>query len=325
MRYTRIGASGLEVSRIGLGCMSFGVPERGDHSWTLTEEASRPLIRRAVELGVTLFDTANTYSDGTSEEIVGRALWDYARRDEIVVATKVALRMRPGPHGAGLSRKSIVQEVEHSLRRLGTDRIDLYQIHRLDPHTPIDEILQALDDLVRSGKVLYLGASSMHAWEFSKALHLQRHGGLARFVSMQSQYSLIAREDEREMFPLCLDEGVGALPWSPIGRGKLARPWQEATGRSRTDRISNTFYTQAVESDRRTVDAVGAVAEARDVPRAQVALAWVLAQEVVAAPLVGVTRSGHLDDAVAALDIKLTQEEIETLQQHYTPRCPEMY
>lgn len=325
MRYTRLGGSGLEVSRIGVGGMSFGDPARGDHGWTLPEDESRPVIRHAVEAGINLFDTANVYSDGTAEEILGRALRDYARREDVVVATKVYGRMRPGPNGAGLSRKVIMQEVEDSLRRLGTDYIDLYQIHRLDPHTPLEETLVALDDLVRSGKVLYLGASSMYAWQFSKALHFQRHNGLARFISMQSQYSLIAREDEREMFPLCLDEGVGAIPWSPLGRGRLTRDWQEETDRSRSDHIAREYYAQAVESDRRTVEAVRESAEARGLPRAQVALAWMLHQEVVSAPLVGATKISHLDDAIAATDVELSPDELTALGEHYTPRTPEMY
>jgi aryl-alcohol dehydrogenase-like predicted oxidoreductase len=323
MKYVRLGATGTEVSALSLGCMSFGEPDRGAHPWSLTEEASRPLIRRAVEAGITFFDTANVYSAGSSEEIVGRALNDFATRDEIVLATKVHGRMAEGPNGHGLSRKHILWQVDESLRRLGTDYIDLYQIHRWDPATPIEETLETLDGLVRAGKVRYLGASSMWAWQFSKSLHLQRANGWARFVTMQDQYNLLNREEEREMYPLCADEGIGVLPWSPLARGRLTRDWAETTARSETDQFGKTLYKQSEEADRRVADAVGRVAAARGIPRAQVALAWVSANPVVTAPIVGVTKPEQLDDAVASLDVVLTPEEIETLEGDYVPHAPE--
>ncbi len=323
MKYVRLGATGTEVSALALGCMSFGEPERGAHPWSLTEEASRPLIRRAIEAGITFFDTANVYSAGSSEEIVGRALADFAKRDEIVLATKVHGRMTEGPNGQGLSRKHILWQVDESLRRLGTDYIDLYQIHRWDPATPIEETLETLDGLVQAGKVRYLGASSMWAWQFSKALHLQRANGWARFVTMQDQYNLLNREEEREMYPLCADEGIGVLPWSPLARGRLTRDWEETTERSETDQFGKTLYRQSEEADRRVAAAVATVAEARGIPRAQVALAWVSANPVVTAPIVGVTKPEQLDDAVASLDVVLTTEEIATLEGDYVPHAPE--
>ena len=318
MQYVKLGSTGLEVSRICLGCMSFGLPDRGTHTWTLDEEASRPLIRRAVEAGITFFDTANVYSDGTSEEIVGRALAEYARRDEIVLATKVHGRMRPGPNGGGLSRKAIMAEIDHSLRRLGTDYVDLYQIHRFDPTTPVEETMEALHDVVKAGKARYIGASSMYAWQFSKAQYTARLNGWTRFVSMQNHYNLLYREEEREMLPLCADQGVGTLPWSPLARGRLARDWDETSERSRTDEFGKKLYQ---EGDREIVEAVASVASERGIPRARVALAWLLHQDTVAAPIVGVTKPQHIDDAVAAVDVELTDKEIQVLQEPYTPHA----
>jgi 1-deoxyxylulose-5-phosphate synthase len=319
VEYARLGHTGLEVSRICLGCMSYGEPGRGNHDWSLDEESSRPFFRRAIEAGITFFDTANVYSAGSSEEITGRALAEFAKRDEVVIATKVHGRMRPGPNGAGLSRKAILAEIDASLRRLGTDYVDLYQIHRWDPHTPVEETLEALHDVVRAGKARYLGASSMWAWQFAKALHLQERNGWARFVSMQDHYNLVQREEEREMLPLCLDAGVGVIPWSPLARGRLARPWDTDTDRSRTDEFGRKLYSDA---DRPIVDAVGQVAEARGVPRAQVALAWLLSRPAVTAPIIGATKPHHLDDAVTAVDLHLTDDEIATLETPYTPHDP---
>jgi len=324
MRYTKLGTTGLDVSPIAIGAMTYGDPGRGHPVWSLDEEASRPLIRHAIEAGINFFDTANLYSYGSSEEILGRALHDFANRDEVVIATKLRHPMRPGPNGGGLSRKEIMTEVDHSLRRLGTDYIDLYQIHRNDPATPLEETLEALHDLVKTGKVRYLGASSMHAWEFAKALNRQRQHGWARFVSMQDHYNLLAREEEREMIPLCLDEGVGAIIWSPLARGRLARPWEAAksTARAETDGgYADLLYpTLTADSDQAIIDAVGAIAAERGVTRAQVALAWLHHQPVVTAPLVGANTTGQIDDAVASLEIELTAEEIAALEQPYTPR-----
>lgn len=318
MHYVKLGSTGLDISPLALGCMSYGTPERGNHAWTLPEEQSRPLIRAAVEAGVNFFDTANVYSDGSSEEIVGRALADFTRRDETVIATKVNGRMHEGPNGAGLSRKAILAELDASLRRLGTDYVDLYQIHRFDPLTPIEETLEALHDVVKAGKVRYLGASSMYAWQFSKALYLQRANGWARFVSMQDHYNLINREEEREMYGLCTDQGIGVLPWSPLARGRLTRPWDETTSRSETDNFGRTLYG-TLEADRRVADAVGTVANARGIPRAQVALAWVSRNPVVSAPIVGVGKSHHLEDALASLEVQLTEDEVAALEEHYVP------
>jgi 1-deoxyxylulose-5-phosphate synthase len=319
MEYTRLGSTGLQVSRICLGMMSFGDPARGNHPWSLPEEDSRRVIQKAVAAGITFFDTANVYSDGSSEEITGRAIRDSTDRDDVVLATKVHGRMRPGPNGAGLSRKAIIRELEDSLRRLGTDYVDLYQIHRWDPHTPIEETLEALDSVVRSGKVRYLGASSMWAWQFSKALHLAGEHGWHRFVSMQDHYNLLNREEEREMHPLCADQGIGVIPWSPLARGRLTRDWDESTTRSETDAFGSTLYDEG--GDRAVVERVAAVAAERGVPRAQVALAWVLAKPVVTAPIVGVTQDAHLDDAVAAVDLHLTDDEIARLEEPYTPHA----
>ena len=318
MQYVKLGRTGLDVSRICLGCMSFGVPDAGTHEWTLDEEQSRPFIRQAIEHGINFFDTANVYSAGTSEEIVGRALQEYATRDEVVIASKVHGPMRRGPNGGGLSRKAIIAECEASLRRLGTDFIDLYQIHRWDPRTPIEETLEALHDLVRSGKVRYIGASSMWAWQLSKALYTAELRGWTKFVSMQDHYNLLNREEEREMLPLCQDQGIGVIPWSPLARGRLTRDWDTETERSRTDVFGSTLYDTA-ESDREIVQQVAAVAEARGISRAQVALAWVLQQPAVTAPIVGATKPHHLDDAVAALDVTLTPEELRSLEAPYTP------
>jgi 1-deoxyxylulose-5-phosphate synthase len=318
MDYVKLGSTGLDVSRLSLGCMSYGVPTRGPHPWTLDEESSRPFIRRAIEAGINFFDTANAYSDGTSEEIVGRALNDYARRDEIVLATKVFFQMRPGrPNSVGLSRKAIMTEIDNSLRRLGTDYVDLYQIHRWDPNTPIEETLEALHDVVKAGKARYIGASSMYAWQFAKALHLQRQHGWTRFVTMQNHYNLLYREEEREMLPLCADEGIGVLPWSPLARGRLTREWAATSNRSETDEPLKAFY---VEEDRSIIEAVGQIAEARGVPRAQIALAWVAGRPGVTAPIVGATKEHHLDDAIAALDLRLTEDEVKALEAPYTPR-----
>ena len=324
MRYTKLGTTGLDVSPIAIGAMTYGDPGRGHPVWSLDEEASRPLIRYAIEAGINFFDTANLYSYGSSEEILGRALHDFANRDEVVIATKLRHPMRPGPNGGGLSRKEIMTEVDHSLRRLGTDYIDLYQIHRNDPATPLEETLEALHDLVKTGKVRYLGASSMHAWEFAKALNRQRQHGWARFVSMQDHYNLLAREEEREMIPLCLDEGVGAIIWSPLARGRLARPWEAAksTARAETDGgdADLLYPTLTADSDQAIIDAVGAIAAERGMTRAQVALAWLHHQPVVTAPLVGANTTAQIDDAVASLEIELTAEEIAALEQPYTPR-----
>ncbi len=323
MEYIKLGTTGLEVSPIAIGAMTYGDPARGHPVWSLSEEASRPLIRHAVDSGINFFDTANMYSQGSSEEILGRALRDFANRDDMVIATKLRHPMRSGPNGKGLSRKAIMTEIDHSLRRLGVDYVDLYQIHRNDPNTPLEETLEALNDLVKDGKVRYLGASSMHAWEFAKALHLQRQHGWARFVSMQDHYNLLAREEEREMLPLCRDAGVGTVVWSPLARGRLARPWDEAkaTERSAHDGFADMLYTPATErSDRAIVDAVGIIAGRRGVSRAQIALAWLRTKPLVVAPLVGASKTRHIDDAISSLDIELTGEEIAQLERPYTPR-----
>jgi aryl-alcohol dehydrogenase-like predicted oxidoreductase len=318
MEYTRLGTTGLQVSRICLGMMSFGDPDRGGHPWSLAEEQSRAVIGKALAAGITFFDTANVYSAGSSEEITGRALRDFAEREDVVLATKVHGRMRPGPNGAGLSRKAILAELDASLQRLGTDYIDLYQIHRWDRKTPIEETLEALDSAVRSGKVRYLGASSMWAWQFSKALYLAGEHGWHRFVSMQDHYNLLNREEEREMHPLCADQGIGVIPWSPLARGRLTRDWDESTARSETDAFGKSLYS---EGDKAIVERVAEVAAERGIPRAQVALAWVLSKPVVSAPIVGVTKDAHLDDAVASVDVQLTAEEIARLEEPYTPHA----
>jgi aryl-alcohol dehydrogenase-like predicted oxidoreductase len=321
MDYRKLGTTGLDVSPLCLGCMTFGLPDRGNHGWTLDEAASRPILRRAVEAGINFFDTANVYSDGTSEEIVGRALKEFARRDELVIATKVHGRMRPGPNGAGLSREAIMTEIDASLRRLGTDYVDLYQIHRFDFEVPIEETLEALHDVVKAGKARYIGASSMAAWQFATMLHVADAEGWTRFATMQNYLNLLYREEEREMLPLCAAEGVGVIPWSPLARGRLTREWDEATERSRTDAFGKTLYEHTAAADRRVVEAVAAVAAERDVPRAQIALAWVLAKPEVSAPIVGASKPGHLDDALAALELGLSEGEIARLEEAYVPHA----
>lgn len=316
MDYVKFGSTGLEVSKLCLGCMTFGDPARGSHSWTLAEEQSRPLIRQALDLGINFFDTANVYSDGTSEEIVGRALKDFVPREEVVLATKVFSRMRPGPNGAGLSRKAILAEIDASLKRLGTDYVDLYQIHRYDHGTPIEETLEALHDVVKAGKARYIGASSMPAWRFAQALYVSRLNGWTSFVSMQNHLNLLYREEEREMLPLCADEKIAVIPWSPLARGRLARAWDEATARIETDAFGKTLY---VEADRTIVDVVGEIAARRSVPRAQVALAWLVQKAEVTAPIVGASKPHHLTDAVAALSLALTDAEITALEAPYEP------
>jgi 1-deoxyxylulose-5-phosphate synthase len=319
MQYTRLGTSGLKVSRIALGCMSFGDTSRGFNEWALDDEAAEPIFRQAVDLGITFWDTANAYGYGTSEEIVGRAIRKYTRRDDIVLATKVFFKMHDGPGGSGLSRKALMEQIDASLSRLGTDYVDLYQIHRFDPDTPVEETMEALHDVVKAGKARYIGASSMWAWQFAKMQHAAERNGWTRFVSMQNQYSLMQREEEREMFGLLADQGVGSIPWSPLAKGRLARPWGERTQRSDTDPIGRRFFGDA---DRPIAEAVQRVAEARGIPMAQVALAWVLKNPVVAAPIVGATKPHHLPDAVAALDVQLSDDQIRTLEEPYTPHLP---
>jgi aryl-alcohol dehydrogenase-like predicted oxidoreductase len=319
MEYVNLGKTGLKVSRICLGCMTYGVPERGTHPWSLVEEDSRPLIRQALELGINFFDTANTYSDGTSEEIVGRALHDFARREELVVATKVFAPMRPGANAKGLSRKAIMTEVDASLKRLGMDYVDLYQIHRWDNTTPIEETIEALHDVVKAGKALYVGASSMHAWQFAKSLYKADQHGWTRFVSMQNHYNLLYREEEREMMSLCAAEGVAVIPWSPLARGRLTRDWGVSTNRSETDEFGKTLYTAAVESDKKVVETVAKISAARGVPRAQVALAWLLSKPFLTAPIIGASKPEHLEDAVSAVSLKLSDEEIKKLEKPYVP------
>lgn len=324
MDYIKLGATGLEVSPIAIGAMTYGDPHRGHPVWSLGEAEARPLIQHALAAGINFFDTANIYSQGSSEEILGRALRDFADRDDVVIATKLRHPMRSGPNGKGLSRKAIMAEVDHSLRRLGTDYIDLYQIHRNDHSTPLEETLEALHDVVKAGKVRYLGASSMAAWQFAKALHMQRARGWSRFVSMQNHYNLLAREEEREMIPLCLDEGVGTIVWSPLARGRLARSWEDARSgaRASTDGwYADLLYSEQTRAaDQAIVDTVGRIAEARGVPRAQVALAWLRSKPVVTAPLVGANTTQQIDDAVASLELTLTEEEVRALEAPYTPR-----
>ncbi len=320
MKYRKLGHTGLDVSPICLGCMSYGASERGAHLWTLDEESSRPFIQRALEAGINFFDTANVYSDGTSEEFLGRALRDFARRDEVVIATKVHGVMGRGPNRRGLSRKAIMQELDASLRRLGVDYVDLYQIHRFDPHTPLEETLEALHDVVKAGKVRYLGASSMWAWQFAKALFVADQRGWTRFATMQNHYNLLNREEEREMLPLCLDQRIGVIPWSPLARGKLTRDWEVATERSETDEFGKTLYDTSA-SDRVIVDRVAGVAAERGVPRAQVALAWVLGHPAVVSPIIGATKPHHLDDAIAACELRLSMDEIRQLEEPYTPHA----
>ena len=324
MEYTKLGTTGLDVSPIAIGAMTYGEPDRGHPVWSKGEDEARPLIKHALDAGINFFDTANMYSNGSSEEILGRALKDYANRDDVVIATKLRHPMRPGPNGKGLSRKAIMTEVDHSLERLGTDYIDLYQVHRNDHATPLEETLEALSDLVKDGKVRYLGASSMFAWEFAKALHLQKTNGWARFVSMQDHYNLLAREEEREMIPLALDEGVGTIIWSPLARGRLARAWDNARSTARSDSdgdYADLLYSPAEEeSNHQIIDAVGQVAERHGVSRASIALAWLHSQPVVTAPLVGAGSTKQIDDAIASLDVHLTDDDVTALTAPYTPR-----
>ena len=321
MRYTKLGSTGLDVSVVTLGCMSWGDPARGGHSWVLPEDEGRVIIRDALEAGINCFDTANVYSGGSSEEITGRALRDYASREDVVLATKVHGRMRPGPNGAGLSRKSILREIDASLTRLGTDYVDLYQIHRWDDETPIEETMQALHDIVRAGKARYIGASSMYAWQFAKAQHTVEAAGWTRFTSMQNHYNLIYREEEREMIPLCLDQGVGCIPWSPLARGLLAgnreRGGAQRTVRAGTDPLADEMYNNDDDFD--VVDVVRSVATERALPPAQVALAWLLGKPAVTAPIVGATKLRHLKDAIAAVDVTLSEAEVARLEAAYSP------
>jgi aryl-alcohol dehydrogenase-like predicted oxidoreductase len=319
MDYIKLGRTGLDISRLCLGCMSYGEPERGPHAWTLGEAASRPFFRKALDLGINFFDTANVYSAGSSEEITGKLLLEYARRGEIVLATKVNGRMHKGPNGAGLSRKAIFAEIDASLTRLGTDYVDLYQIHRWDDSVPIEETLEALNDVVRAGKALHIGASSMYAWQFAKALHVSDTHGWARFQTMQNYVNLLYREEEREMLPLCKAEGVGVIPWSPLARGRLTRDWDASSARQETDAFGKSLYARTADADRRVAEALAAVAARLGKPRAQVALAWLLAKREVSAPIIGATRPEQLDDAVAALSLVLSKGDIAELEAPYVP------
>ena len=326
MQYVRFGNSGLKVSRLCLGCMSYGVPERGAHPWTLDEERSQPLLRHAVENGINFFDTANSYSDGTSEEIVGRALKKFLPREEAVIATKVFFP--PGfddvstkPNATGLSRKAILHAIDDSLRRLGTDYVDLYQIHRWDYDTPIEETLEALHDVVKAGKARYIGASSMHAWQFAQAIYTSRMHGWTEFVSMQNHVNLLYREEEREMLPLCENMGIAVMPWSPLARGRLTRDWNASTERLGTDAYGSHLYAATEAADQSVVEAVAAVAEARKISRAQIAMAWLLQKTVVTSPIIGATRVGHLDDALSALNVNLSDTEIKQLEAPYLPHA----
>jgi len=319
MEYRRLGNSGLRVSRIALGCMSFGDTSRGFSEWSLADEDAQPFFQQAVELGVTFWDTANVYGFGSSEEIVGRALKKYSRREDIVLATKLSFKMHEGPGGSGLSREAIMEQIDASLARLDTDYVDLYQIHRFDRETPVEETMEALHDVVKAGKARYIGASSMWAWQFSKMQYVADLHGWTRFVSMQDQYSLMQREEEREMFGLLADQGVGSIPYTPLAKGRLARPWGEHTQRFDVDPVGRRFD---IDSDRPIVDAVQKIAESRGIPMAHVALAWVLKNPVVTAPIVGPTKPHHLPDAVAALDVQLTDDEIRTLEEPYGPHLP---
>lgn len=320
MQYVKLGNSGLDISPLCVGCMGYGAPDRGYPSWSLDEDASRALIRQAIDAGINFFDTANLYSNGASEEILGRALKDFTSRDAVVISTKVSAPTRNGPNALGLSRKAILTEVDHSLRRLSTDYIDIYHIHRRDQLTPWEETLEALHDLVKSGKVRYLGASSMKAWEFAKALHLQKVNGWARFISMQDNYSLLAREEEHEMLPLCANEGVQTIIYSPLSRGRLARPWGETSARSQAERYATPHEDATAGSDQQIVHAVAALADERGVSMAQISLAWLLRNSVVAAPIIGALKPKHIDDAVAALSVKLSDEDARWLESPYTPR-----
>jgi len=326
MEYVNLGRTGMKVSSICLGCMTYGrppapdEPKAGRHLWALNEQESQPFFRQALDRGINFFDTANVYSSGDSERVLGNFLKANTRRESVVIATKVHGMMRDEPNGQGLSRKAILFELDQSLSRLQTDYVDLYQVHRWDYETPIEETLEALHDVVKAGKVRYIGASSMFAWQFAKALYLADRRGWTRFVSMQNHLNLLYREEEREMLPLCHDQGIAVIPWSPLARGRLTRPWQaETTRRSETDRFGNTMYSRTEQDDRKVVDRLGEIAEKRAVPRAQIALAWLLSKPVVTAPIVGATRPDHLEDAVAATSLKLTADEIAALEEPYTP------
>ena len=298
--------------------MSFGTPDRGPHAWTMNEDDSRVIIKSALDEGINFFDTANIYSAGSSEEILGKALYDFADRDEVVIATKLNGAMRKDVNAAGLSRKAVMTEIDHSLRRLGTDYVDLYQIHRFDRRTPVEETMEALHDVVKAGKVRYIGASSMYAWQFSKMQYTAELNSWTKFISMQDHYNLLHREEEREMLPLCIDQGVGVIPWSPLARGRLTRPWDTVSARSETDEFGQSLYH---DGDKVIVEQVEAVAQRHGVPAAQIALAWVLAKPAVTSPIVGVTKPHHLSDAIAALDVKLTEDDMSALEQPYTPRA----
>ena len=319
MDYKNLGSTGLKISPLCLGCMTYGVPERGNHPWTMGEEESRPLLKKALDMGINFFDTANAYSDGTSEEIVGRVLKDFAQRDEIVLATKVYFPMRNKPNVGGLSRKAIFASIDASLKRLGTDYVDLYQIHRWDYETPIEETMEALHDVVKAGKALHIGASSMYAWQFAKALHVADRNGWTRFVTMQNYVNLLYREEEREMLPLCRDEGIGVIPWSPMARGRLTRDWDTSSARVESDEFGKSLYANTADADRRVVERVAEIANERGVPRAQVALAWVVQKPGISAPIIGASKPQHLEDAVAALSLNLTAEEIARLEEPYVP------
>jgi aryl-alcohol dehydrogenase-like predicted oxidoreductase len=321
MEYTRLGSTGLKVSRVCLGCMGFGTAEGWVHNnWALNEDDSRTVVKRAIDIGINFFDTANVYAYGTSEEILGRALKDYAKRDEVVIATKVFGKMREGPNGGGLSRKAILGEIDNSLKRLGTDYVDLYQIHRWDYETPIAETMETLNDVVRAGKARYIGASAMFAWQFQKALYVSDKNGWARFVSMQNHLNLIYREEEREMLPLCREEKIGVIPYSPLASGRLTRDWSaENTLRSETDQIAKGKYDATADTDRQVVERVAELAEKHGVPRTHIALAWLLQKEPVTAPIIGATKISHLEEAVGALSVKLTPEEVTYLEEPYVP------
>ena len=319
MKYVQFGNTGLTVSRLCLGCMSFGDAAAEGHDWAMDLDSSRPFIRQALEAGINFFDTANAYSGGTSEEYVGKLLKEMANRDEVVIATKGFFRWRQAPNTGGLSAKALMHAVDDSLRRLGTDYIDLYQIHRLDPNTPMEEIVETLDAIVRSGKVRYVGASSMYAWQFQKMLHIAEQAGLKQFVSMQNYVNLIYREEEREMLPLCADRGTAVMPWSPMARGKLTRPWDSTTDRSESDLVGKALYARTQENDRKVVEAVEALARERGLPMAQIALAWVLHKPEVTSPIIGATKPKHIEDAVAALDVSLSKDEIKRLEAPYEP------
>ena len=322
MDYVNLGPSGLKVSRLCLGCMSYGDTSKGWHGdWVLSEDESRPFIREAVEAGINFFDTANMYSRGASEEVIGRLLPEFARRDEIAVATKAFLPWQQAPNAGGLSRKALMQAVDDSLTRLGMDYVDLYQIHRWDDATPIEETMEALHDIVKAGKARYIGASSMFAWQFAKAQEVARANGWTRFISMQNHVNLLYREEEREMLPLCADQGVGVIPWSPLARGKLARAWDETTVRSKTDGFGKMLYRQQEDADRAIVETVGAIAADRGVSRASVALAWHFAKGVTA-PIIGATKPGHIDAACAAMELGLTEDEVRRLEEPYLPKNP---